>query len=87
MSAYCYKQCYTQLDSWRSSHVNGHRKLTKIRSLVDIRRKLLHQSVMAEINKRRLFKTIGAVENIGYQEPGEVSGKAYLENGIKGRIF
>ncbi|KAK8663663.1 hypothetical protein V6N13_083471 [Hibiscus sabdariffa] len=84
---YCYRQCDTQLDSWRSSHLNGQRKLTKICSLVDIRSKLLHQSVMAEINKRRLFKTIGAVENIGYQEPGKVSGKTYLEDGINGRIF
>ncbi|GMI93078.1 hypothetical protein HRI_002977100 [Hibiscus trionum] len=36
-AAYCYKQCDTQLESWRSSHINGQRKLTKIRSLVDIR--------------------------------------------------
>ncbi|KAK8556542.1 hypothetical protein V6N13_064565 [Hibiscus sabdariffa] len=83
-AAYCYKQCDTQLDSRRSSHLKGQRKLTKICSLVDIRSKLLHQSVMAEINKRRLFKTIGAVENIGYQK---VSGKAYLEDSINGRIF
>ncbi|KAE8694928.1 putative serine/threonine-protein kinase WNK4 [Hibiscus syriacus] len=86
-SAYCYKQRDPQLDSWRSFHFNGQRKLTKIRSLVDIRSKLLHQSVMAEIDKRRLFKTIGAVENIGYQDPGEVSRKAYLEDSINGRIF
>ncbi|KAE8718271.1 Detected protein of confused Function [Hibiscus syriacus] len=55
------------LHQWRSCHFNGHRKLTKIHSLVDIRNKLLHQSVMAEINKRRLFNINGAVENIGYQ--------------------
>lgn len=69
-SSYNYKQCDSQLDSWRSSHhVNGQRKLTKIRSLVDIRSQLLHRSVVAQINKRRLFKTIGAMENIGFQEP------------------
>ena len=85
-SAYSYKQCDSQLDSWRSSHLNGQRKLTKILSLLDIRSQLLHRSVMAEINKRRLFKTIGAVENIGFQEPGEVSGKACLGGNLNGRI-
>ena len=85
-SACCYKQCDAQLDSWRFSHSNGQRKLTKIRSLVDIRSQLLHRSVMAEINKRRLFNTIGAVENIGFQEPGEVSGKACLGGNLNGRI-
>ncbi|KAK8558269.1 hypothetical protein V6N13_038742 [Hibiscus sabdariffa] len=80
-------KCNTRLDSWRSSHFNGHRKLTKICSLVDIRSKLLHQLVMAEINKRRLFKTIGAVEDIGYREPGVVSDQAYLRDGRNGRIF
>ncbi|XP_022761409.1 probable serine/threonine-protein kinase WNK5 [Durio zibethinus] len=69
--AYSDKQCDAQLDSWRSTHLNGQRKLTKIRSLVDIRSRLLHRYVMAEINKMRLFKTIGAVENIGFQEPAE----------------
>ncbi|XP_022721908.1 probable serine/threonine-protein kinase WNK5 [Durio zibethinus] len=74
-SAFNYKQCKAEVDSWRSPHLNGQRKLTKIHSLMDIRSQLLHRSVMAEINKRRLFKTIGAVENIGFQKPGEVSGK------------
>ena len=73
MTAYSYKQCDSQLDSWRSSNINRQRKLTRIRSLVDIRSQLLHRYVMAEINKMRLFKTVGAVENIGFQEPGEGS--------------
>ncbi|OMO94031.1 hypothetical protein COLO4_16551 [Corchorus olitorius] len=68
--AHLYRQFNPKVDSWRFPHSNDPRKLTKIRSLVDIRSQLLHRSVMAEINKRRLFKTIGAVENIGYQEPG-----------------
>ncbi|XWS13062.1 hypothetical protein CRYUN_Cryun36dG0005200 [Craigia yunnanensis] len=83
-SAYCYKQCDAQLDSWRYSHLNGQRKLTKIRSFVDIRSQLLHRSVMAEINKRRLFKTIGAVENIGFQEPREISGKTGFNSSPNG---
>lgn len=31
---------------------------------------------MEEINKRRLFKTVGAVENIGYREPRDFSTRA-----------
>lgn len=45
------------------------RKLTRIRSMVDVRSQLLHRSLMEEINKRRLLKTVGAVENIGFQDP------------------
>lgn len=37
--------------------------------MVDVRSQLLHQSLVQEVNKRRLFKTVGAVENIGYHEP------------------
>ncbi|MCD9561560.1 putative serine/threonine-protein kinase wnk5 [Datura stramonium] len=49
--------------------MNQRQKLTKVRSLVDIRSQLLHRSLVEEINKRRLFKTVGAVENIGYHHP------------------
>ncbi|CAK9164101.1 unnamed protein product [Ilex paraguariensis] len=45
-------------------------KLTRNRSLVDMRSQLLHRSLVEEVSKRRLFKTVGAVENIGFQEPG-----------------
>ncbi|KAE8663200.1 putative serine/threonine-protein kinase WNK5 [Hibiscus syriacus] len=72
-SSYSYIQCDAQLDSWKASNLSGQRKLTKIRSLVDIRSRLLHRYVMAEVNKRRLFKTVGAVENIGFQDPTEGS--------------
>ncbi|KAK2992709.1 hypothetical protein RJ640_025212 [Escallonia rubra] len=51
------------------------RKLTRNRSLVDTRSQLLHRSLVEEVNKRRLFKTVGAVENIGFQAPCEVSTK------------
>lgn len=47
-------------------------KLTRMRSLVDVRSQLLHRSLVEEINKRRLFNTVGAIENIGFQEPGEI---------------
>nr|GLL36801.1 probable serine/threonine-protein kinase WNK5 [Ipomoea trifida] len=50
-------------------------KMTRVRSLVDLRSQLLHRTLVEELNKRRLFKTVGAVENIGYHEPAEYSCK------------
>ncbi|XP_065852501.1 probable serine/threonine-protein kinase WNK5 isoform X2 [Euphorbia lathyris] len=61
---------YTELNSWKSSRSDGGRKLSRVRSLVDVRSQLLHKSLLEEIQKRRLFKTVGTVENIGYQDPG-----------------
>ncbi|XP_062094721.1 probable serine/threonine-protein kinase WNK5 isoform X2 [Humulus lupulus] len=46
-------------------------KLTRIRSMVDVRSQLLHRSLVEEINKRRSFKTVGAIGNIGFQNLGE----------------
>ena len=48
-------------------------RLMRNRSLVDIRSQLLHRSLVEEVYKRQLFNTIGAVENIGFQAPCEVS--------------
>ncbi|CAK9153766.1 unnamed protein product [Ilex paraguariensis] len=56
-----------------SSNYQG--KISRVRSLVDVRSQLLHRTLVEEINKRRLFKTVGAVENIGYHEPGGSSGR------------
>lgn len=55
--------------------VRDMRRLTRNRSLVDMRSQLLHRSLVEEVSKRRLFKTVGAVENIGFQDPYEVSRK------------
>ncbi|KAL0922543.1 hypothetical protein M5K25_006534 [Dendrobium thyrsiflorum] len=44
------------------------RRLLRNRSMVDLRSQLLHQTLVKELNKR-LFKTVGAVENIGFQMP------------------
>lgn len=49
------------------------RRLTRNRSLVDIHSQLLHRSLVEEVNRRRLFKTVGAVESIGFQAPCDVS--------------
>ncbi|KAI3829496.1 hypothetical protein L1987_03621 [Smallanthus sonchifolius] len=43
--------------------------IKRVGSVVDIRSQLLHRSLVEEIHKRRLFKTVAAIENIGYHEP------------------
>lgn len=74
-AANCYKHCNSQLHHQRPHELNHplchhQRKLPRIQSLIDVRSQLLHRSLVEEINKRRLFKTVGAVENIGFQTPG-----------------
>lgn len=77
-----YKHCKALLESQygasgsKNKRVMDSRRLTRNRSLVDIRSQLLHRSLVEEVNKRRLFKTVGAVENIGFQAPPEVCKKA-----------
>ncbi|PON94424.1 Serine/threonine protein kinase [Trema orientale] len=87
-----YKNCYSQNASPRACHLKHHQqqhppKLARIRSLVDVRSQLLHRSLVEEINKRRLFKTVGAVENIGFQNLSEqFSGsKMFTASGVPGR--
>ncbi|KAL4587206.1 hypothetical protein LXL04_000073 [Taraxacum kok-saghyz] len=46
-----------------------HRNTRRAGSMVDIRSQLLHRSLVEEIQKRRLFKTVAAIENIGFHEP------------------
>lgn len=60
--------CNMRMDSHRC-HGNGMQRLTRIRSFADVRRQQLQRSLMEEIHKRRMFKTVGAVENIGFQNP------------------
>jgi len=43
--------------------------IKRVGSAVDIRSQLLHRSLVEEIHKRSLFKTVAAIENIGYHEP------------------
>ena len=33
----------------------------------------LHRSLLEEVHKKRLSKTVGSVENIGFQNPYEIS--------------
>ncbi|OMP02317.1 hypothetical protein COLO4_11198 [Corchorus olitorius] len=77
------RNLYNQCKAWESHATSGskqrrvmdNRKLTRNRSLVDIRSQLLHRSLVEEVSKRRLFKTVGAVEDIGFQAPCEVPTK------------
>lgn len=94
----CYKQSNVMLESQVDSTSKGSRvvdqpRLTRNRSLVDMRSQLLHRSLVEEVSKRRMFKTAGAVEDVGFQAPCEVSGKssegspsaAAFKQGRKGR--
>ncbi|KAK4797123.1 hypothetical protein SAY86_029449 [Trapa natans] len=46
------------------------REVPRIRSLLDIRSQLLQKSLLEEVSRGRIFvNTVGAVENIGFQEP------------------
>ncbi|CAN7067261.1 unnamed protein product [Brassica rapa subsp. trilocularis] len=54
---------------------SDNRVLTRNRSLVDVQGQLLHRSLVEEARKRRLIKTVGDVENVGFQSPYAVSRK------------
>ncbi|RWW77172.1 hypothetical protein BHE74_00014685 [Ensete ventricosum] len=62
----CHKQCNILPE--RSRKPVGGRRLTRNRSMVDMRSQLLHRNLVEQL-KKRLFKTVGAVENIGFQTP------------------
>ncbi|KAF8093845.1 hypothetical protein N665_0377s0054 [Sinapis alba] len=59
--------------NWRLASDN--RALTRNRSLVDVQRQSLQRSLVEEARKRRLIKTVGDVENVGFQSPYVVSRK------------
>lgn len=73
-----YSNASDEIENERSrNHHPNIVRMPRVQSLVDLRSQLLHRSLVEEINKRRFFKTVGAVENIGYHEPGDfVSGNA-----------
>ncbi|PKA60279.1 putative serine/threonine-protein kinase WNK5 [Apostasia shenzhenica] len=61
-------------------------RLMRNRSMVDMRSQLLHKTLVEEVNKR-LFKTVGAVENIGFQNPCERSQRSSSSSSRKGGGF
>ncbi|XP_052206224.1 probable serine/threonine-protein kinase WNK4 isoform X2 [Diospyros lotus] len=76
----CLKPCKVLLNSEAASAskdkwATDGCQLTSNRSLVDLRSQLLHRSLVEEVNKRRMFKTVDAVENIGFQTPVGLSKK------------
>lgn len=81
LSGILYKQSQCTVGSSQVAAASGRkdkrgmdsRRLTRNRSLVDVHSQLLHRSLVEEVNRRRLFKTVGAVESIGFQAPCEVS--------------
>lgn len=72
-----HKQCNMLLESSGASSSRAVKRTVDgrmNRSMVELRSQLLHRTLVEEVNKR-LFKTIGAVENIGFQDPTEGSCK------------
>nr|GMD28214.1 probable serine/threonine-protein kinase WNK4 isoform X2 [Ipomoea batatas] len=65
----CHRQCRAMIEQKQDNM----RRLTRNKSLVDMRSQLLHRTLIEEVHKRRLFKTVGAVENIGFEVPREGS--------------
>lgn len=64
-----HQHCRSNKETHRACDIIHHKpRLSRIQSFVDLRSQLLHRSLVEEINKRRLFKTVGSVENIGFQE-------------------
>ncbi|XP_061370741.1 probable serine/threonine-protein kinase WNK5 isoform X2 [Gastrolobium bilobum] len=62
--------CNMRMDSSRYHRpMHGCQSLTRIHSYADLRRHQLQRSLIEEIHKRRMFKTVGAIENIGFQNP------------------
>ncbi|KAJ1264692.1 hypothetical protein BS78_08G019900 [Paspalum vaginatum] len=52
---------------------DGHGRMPRNRSMVDMRSRLLHRTLVEELNRRLFFNTVGAVENIGFRAPAASS--------------
>ncbi|KAK6943379.1 Protein kinase domain [Dillenia turbinata] len=82
---YNYKQYDDLLNSFATCSINHRSKMSRIRSLMDIRSQLLHKALAEELEKRRIFKTVGSVENIGFQDPGTASDMGVNHSGRPSR--
>lgn len=60
------------------------RRLMRNRSMVDLRSQLLHQTIVEQL-KKKLCKTVGAVENIGFQMPYDGSSKSSSSSKKQGK--
>lgn len=83
LNGYSSKKCNASIENSNNHHHHHHelKMMTRVRSMVDLRSQLLHRSLVEEINKRRMFKTVGAVENIGYYDPSDFSGNLLAKGG------
>ncbi|TXG58954.1 hypothetical protein EZV62_016783 [Acer yangbiense] len=68
------RHCKERVDSREACSSSHQSRVTRMQSMMDVRSQLLHRSLVEEVNKRRLFKTVGAVEDIGYYKPGAGGG-------------
>lgn len=66
---------YAASSSSNTRLASENRTLTRNRSLVDVQSRLLHRSLVEEARIRRLIKTVGDVETVGFQSPYVVSRK------------
>ncbi|KAG6603536.1 putative serine/threonine-protein kinase WNK5, partial [Cucurbita argyrosperma subsp. sororia] len=53
----------------RRSRSDNSARLTRVKSMVNLRSEALHRSLVEMLLKKRLFNTVDAMENIGYQKP------------------
>ncbi|WVZ88271.1 hypothetical protein U9M48_034808 [Paspalum notatum var. saurae] len=62
-------------------------RMPRNRSMVDMRSRLLHRTLVEELNRRLFFNTVGAVENIGFRDPASSasSAAARARDGGRGR--
>ncbi|XP_039146567.1 probable serine/threonine-protein kinase WNK5 isoform X1 [Dioscorea cayenensis subsp. rotundata] len=67
------RQC--QLLQEGKKPVTDRKRMMRNRSMIDMRSQLLHKNLVEELNKR-LFKTVGAVENIGFRMPWSRKGSS-----------
>ncbi|GJN28475.1 hypothetical protein PR202_gb16603 [Eleusine coracana subsp. coracana] len=61
------------------------RRMSRNRSMVDMRSRLLHRTLVEELNRRLFFNTVGAVENIGFRAPAGYGGSSSSSSTARGR--
>lgn len=74
----------TERATCRNSSKMESPRLMRNRSLVDTRSQLLHRSLVEEVNRRRLFKTVDAVEDIGFRSPYEAAASSKAPHRMNG---
>ncbi|KAL8168072.1 hypothetical protein V2J09_009571 [Rumex salicifolius] len=73
---------FQERPTMEKSKGNMERKLSKMRSFMDLRSQLLHNGVMKAMHKKRSSKTVGAVESIGFQVHALISDNSASEQRV-----